>query len=483
MKRKAFLALGLAFLVATSPPWAATNLPDLGDASRDALSPIAERRLGEQIMRDLRWRDPAYLDDAEIEGYVNELGRKLVAASPEARQDFEFFAVRDSTLNAFALPGGFVGVHTGLILAAQSESELAGVLAHEIAHVTQHHIARLVGGQSQASLLTIAGLVLAALAARSNSQLSQAAIAASVAGSVQQQLNYTRDFEREADRIGFQILDGAGFDVSGMASFFERLQRFGRVYDNNAPAYLRTHPLTEERIADIENRRQEHRYRQVADSLGFVLVRAKLRANQGTPAEAVADFAEQLRTKSQLSEVAIRYGYAIALARARDFKEAEAHIVRLRALKVASPMIDNLAAELRVGQADPEGAIRLYRQAHVRFPSQRALSYGLAETLIANQRAAEAIDLIGQELLQAPADARLWGMQAKAYSSLGKRTLQHRAQAEVYALQGLLPAAVEQLELGRRAGDADFYEASALDARLRELRQRQLEEAKEQKKR
>ena len=239
------LSLALAF------PVHAVNLPDLGDVGASELSPAAERRLGDRIIQQIRWRDAAYLDDPEIEDYVNRLGRRLVAASDDPTRAFEFFVVRDPTLNAFALPGGYIGVHSGLILAAESESELASVLGHEIAHVTQRHIAQLFGKQSQASMVMLASLLVAILAARSSSQVSQAAIAAGQAGAIQSQLGYTRDFEREADRVGVATLEAAGFDVRGMPAFFERLQRNSRLYENNAPAYLRTHPLTTDRIDSV----------------------------------------------------------------------------------------------------------------------------------------------------------------------------------------------------------------------------------------
>src|ERR1041385_4802898 len=210
--------LGLALLAPQAP---AQTLPELGDTSGALLSPYLERRIGEQAMREIRLREPSFLDDPELTEYVNEVGGRIVAANHEARQDFEFFMVRDNTINAFAMPGGFVGVHTGLLLAAQTESELAGVLAHEVAHVTQHHLARLLGKQEQMTIPTLVAVVLGIMAARSRPDLAQAVIAGAGASGIQSQLNYTRDFEREADRIGFQFLRQAGFDCGGMGPFFE----------------------------------------------------------------------------------------------------------------------------------------------------------------------------------------------------------------------------------------------------------------------
>jgi len=456
----------------------ADGLPDLGESSAADLSPQMERRIGESIVRDFRLHDTAYVDDPEILGYLNDIGQRLAAHAPEPRHDLQFFAVKDPTLNAFALPGGFIGVHTGLLLAAQNESELAAVLSHEIAHVEQRHIARMVGKQGQANLTSLAALVVAILAARSNAQVAQAAMATGQAVNMQSQLNYTREFEREADRIGMQILESSGYSVQGMVSFFLRLQQFGRLYENNAPAYLRTHPLTTERIADMENRAATLPQRQVPDSLDFQLVRAKLRSEQGVPADAITDFSAQLRQKRYSSEIAARYGLARAQLRAKDYAAAAREVAALRQLKANSPMIETLAAEVQIGSGDVSAALKTYRDARARFPENKALMYGAIDAQLLAGQPAQARQDAADELRTFPDDASLWALQAKAYAALGKRLQQHRSQAEVYALQGQYQAAIEQLQIAQKAGDADFYEQSAVDARLRELKRRQLEEDK-----
>ncbi|MBI2315598.1 MAG: M48 family metallopeptidase, partial [Betaproteobacteria bacterium] len=438
-------------------PALAQNLPELGDASAAALSPQVERRIGEEAMRDIRLRDPNFLDDPEVTTYINTLGARLVAAVPEARQDFEFFLVRDTSVNAFAMPGGFVGVHTGLVIAAQTESELASVLAHEVAHISQRHMARMLGKQDQLSIPTVAAVIVAVLAARSKSDVSSAAMAAATAGSLQAQLNYTREFEREADRIGFQILQRSGWDVQGMPSFFERLQKFGRLYDNNAPAYLRTHPLTSERIADMQNRAQSAAYRQLADSVEFRLVRAKLRAEQGTPGEALALFEEQVRSRRYSDEAAARYGLATALERAKAFARAQAELPALRALTGSHPMVELLAARIKAGSGDVKGARELVGAASLRHAGYRPLRYAELQYLQALGQHREAIAALADLGKLYPRDPRLWNLRAKSYAAMGKRLLQHQALAEVYYLQGTLPAAVEQLQLAQRSGDGDFY--------------------------
>jgi predicted Zn-dependent protease len=319
----------------------------------------------------------------------------------------------------------------------------------------------------------------AILAARSNSDVSQAAIVAGTAAGVQTMLNYSRDFEREADRLGIQTLERAGFDVRGMASFFERMQKFGRLYENNAPGYLRTHPLTVERISDMENRILQAQYRQVADSLEFQLVRAKLRAGTGDVRDAITDFETQLRERKYLSEASARYGLAVSQMRARNFAVVERELAELRRLKAASPMIDTLATDARKAQGDLAGALKLYREARSRHPRNKALLYGQIDALLAAGQPHEALKVASEELQLTPSDAPLHGLQAKSYAALGKRLQQHRAQAELYVLQGQLVAAVQQLELAQKSGDGDFFEHSQVDARLRELRARQAEEAKQ----
>lgn len=470
-----FLALLLSLALAF--PAQAFDLPDLGDVAASEFSPAQERRIGAEIIREIRWRDAAYLDDLEVEEYVNRLGRRLVAVSNNPQQSFDFFVVKDATLNAFALPGGYIGVHTGLILAAESESELASVLGHEIAHVTQRHIAQIVGKQSQAGMLMLASLLVAILAARSNSQVSEAAIAAGQAGALQSQLGYSRDFEREADRVGLQTLDQAGFDVRGMPSFFERLQRAGRLYENNAPAYLRTHPLTTERIADMENRAASMRYRQVLDSADFGYVRAKLRVLAVPPVDAVRDFEE--RAARMPDDAATRYGLARALLRAGRLDEAKVRIDQLRRSAEPSPFVDTLSAELAMARRDYRSALAQLESAVKRFPASQSLRYALADAQIIGGQPALAAEGVRQALQTRGEDIRLWQLLSRANAALGKRTAQHRAQAEVYALQGGYRAAVEQLEIARKAGDGDFYDLSAVDARLREMRALVREELRE----
>jgi predicted Zn-dependent protease len=452
-------------------------LPDLGGGDT-VLSPQLERRVGESIMREIRFRDPTYLDDPEINDYLTALGSRLAGA----RQDFEFFGIRDSSINAFALPGGFIAVHTGLISTAETESELASVLAHEVSHVTQRHIARMLSQQQQMQVPMMVALAAAILLGRSRPDLAIGAAAGAQAAGVQASLAYSRDFEREADRIGIQRLDDAGFDAHAMAAFFERMQRSSRVSeDSTMPGYFRTHPVTSERIADVQNKAAAMPYRQHADTPEFQLVRAKIRADAGEARDAVAAFQSLLREHRYASEAAAHYGLALALLRMGKAREAQAELEQLRALGGASPMIEILDARIKQASRDVAGATGVLAKALERYPYSRAVAYAYISMLQETGKNDEALVVLREALSKFPRDARLYGLQAKTYATLGKRLLQHQAQGELYVLQGSLPAAIEQMTLARSAGDGDFYQLSMVDARLKELRAQYTQELKEAK--
>lgn len=463
-----------ALLVMTAlamPLAGASELPDLGDASRAVLSAPQERQLGVAVMREVR-ADRAYADDAESNAYLDTLGYRLASSSPDARIGFEFFLMQDPTINAFALPGGFIGVHSGLIIAAQTESELASVLAHEIAHVTQGHIARLVAGQQQAQLGSLVAMGIALLAARSNPQAAPGLLVGAQAAAIQAQLNFTRDMERDADRVGLTILERAGFDTRAMASFFERLQRSTRVADSTLPAYLRTHPVTTERIADALNRVEGQPYRQVREDPDFQMLRARLRALDGSPVEAVRFFDAGLRQRTYASEAAQRYGLVLALARNREFARARRELVSLQAIAPGRAMVAALEGDVLVAAGELDAALAYYPRALAEHPRYRPLVYDHAELLLRARQPDGVLALTREQLQLHPNDYRLHALQARAHGLSGRVLAQNRAQAEASLLLGNLPRAVEQLQAGLKAGDGDFFELSAAEARLRELRAR-----------
>ncbi len=460
----------------------AQALPNLGGTDGEELSPLMERRLGEQVMTSIR-RDRDYLDDAVTLDFLNQFGGILLASSPEARgdagYDFFFFAVRDPSLNAFALPGGFIGVHTGLVLAAQSESELASVLAHEIGHVSQRHIARMIGNQKQDALLPLAGLLVGLLAARTSPDLAGAAMLGGTGLAAQRQLSFGRDAEREADRLGLSLLNNSGFEVGGMVNFFGRLQAASRSRNDNLPSYLRSHPLTTERIADIEARIRNLPYRQRADSLDFLLVKARLRVLQDdTPQgwrDATTVFNEQLRQGTRMQVLGAKYGLAMIALRQSDsarakglLEEIEAEVQRKPALPETS-VIRSLQIDQKLAARDANGAFAIASEARLRFPLSRAMAMQYADCLLAKGDKEAAVAFLRDQAQLYRQDAGVQRALARAYAELGKKALQHMALAEYYALSGALPAALEQLRIARGSSDASFYDQAVIDAREREL--------------
>jgi predicted Zn-dependent protease len=474
-------ALLMAAMLTVSPIAAAQqNLPDLGDPSQVAMSAPQERKVGEGVMRNIR-SSGAYLNDPEVNGYLNELGNRLVGAIPGAPFDFEFFAIADPAINAFALPGGFIGVHTGLILLTQSESELASVLGHEITHVTQHHIARSIGNQRDALLLMIAALAAAVLASQSHSSssgdMTQAAIAGSQALAIQSQINFTRQNEEEADRLGFERTYAAGFDPSAMATFFGRLQRAATWFEGDSPSYLHDHPETYQRIAEAQARAFTKPVRQVPDSLDFQMVRALLKSYEGTPQAAVFFFDDALAEKKYNNEIAAHYGLVASLLRAQNFKRAQTELATLEKLAPPHPMIDAMAGQVLMQSGQLTQAISRYQAALTRYPEKKQLIYDYPEALLKHDEAAKAAAFLSQQLIRYPSDGQLHQIAARIYAALGKPMLEHQHQAEYYAWLGNLQGAITQFELATKARDADFFQSSVVESRLRQLRN-ELEEQK-----
>ena len=460
----------------------AQALPNLGGSDGEELSPLMERKLGEQVMINIR-RDPDYVDDPVTLDFLNQFGGSLLSATPDARgdagYDYFFFAVRDPSLNAFALPGGFIGVHTGLVLAAQTESELASVLAHEIGHVSQRHIARMIGAQKKDSLLPMVGLLVAALAARSSPDLAAAAMMGGSGLAAQRQLSFGRDAEREADRIGVSILNGGGFELNGMVSFFGRLQAAGRNRSDRLPSYLLTHPLTTERMADVDARIRTMPYRQRVDSIDFAFLKARLRVLQDDTPQGLRDaatvFGEQLKQGARAQALGARYGLAMIALRSRDVARAQTLVDEIRAeveRKPAyplSPVLKSLDIDVQMAAKRPVQALELASEGRLRFPLSRALSMQYSDALLANGKKDEAVAFLRDQAQLYRQDAGVQRALARAYAETGRQAQQHMALAEYYALTGALPSALEQLRIARSAPDASFYDQAIIDAREREL--------------
>ncbi len=462
------LSLLLALLLSAAS--FADDLPDLGDSSATVLSPLQEQRIAEQIMRDVYRSTDDVVQDPEVNDYVQALGNKLAASAPDKQQQFKFFVVKDSTINAFAMPGGVIGVHTGLIIAANNESEVAGVLGHEIGHVVQHHMARMLAQQKQDSIISMATIALAILAARASPQLGSGALTAATAGGVQKQLDYTREHEREADRVGMKIIADAGFDTHAMGTFFETLQKGSRFSEGAAPAFLRTHPLTSERIADVRGREGNANYKLIPYSPDFDYIRAKLIASLGTPKQAIEVFQGNIQQRRFTSEAAQHYGLAEAYVRNMDWQGAHNELDWLK--KNANPHVyfASLAASIETARNRPDLAGPLLAAGLQDYPGSRALIFAYAEHFLKLGQTDKALKLLAEKHSMYPDDPNFYQLSAKAYAMQGKRLLSFQAQGESYMRQYNLQGAIEQMELATKAGDGDFYQQSIVEARLNQLK-------------
>jgi predicted Zn-dependent protease len=374
------------------------------------------------------------------------------------------------------MPGGVVGVHTGLIMAAANESELASVLGHEIGHVTQHHMARMLAKQKTDTFKNIAGIAVALLMARANPQLASGAMTASTAAGVQRELDYTREHEREADRVGLSIMQKSGFDPRAMPAFFNTLQRGSRFADGNAPSFLRTHPLTAERIADVSNRVENLPYKQVTDSLDFQFVRSKLRVSSSSAQMAIDQFSDNIKEGHFASETAEHYGLALALVKKNDLVNAGKELQWLKQHVTKNAFVENLAARFEVARNNPQSAGKVYELGIKTYPNNRALIYGYVEHYLAINQSNKAITLLQEKQKIYPADSYMYSMLSKAYAMQGKDLLKFQTQGEAYFRQYNLDKAIEQMELAVQSKDGTFYEKSIAEARLKELkRQREIE--------
>jgi predicted Zn-dependent protease len=443
------------------------NLPDLGDASSAVISPSQERKLGEDFMRKAR-RSLAFVDDPEVTTYIQNLGQRLVARSDNPGMGFRFFVVSDPTINAFAIPGGFIGVHTGLMLATEDEAELASVLAHEIAHITQKHIPRMLA-EEQHTLPAMAALLAAALLAGRG---GEAAIALASATVAQKSINFTRTSEEEADRIGIRLLADTGFDARAMPAFFERMQKMNRLNETNLPEFLATHPVTTARIADSRARAEQYTYRQVPDTLDFQLVRSKLRAAApGDPADLVRAFAANVAEGKTANLDAERYAYALALMRAQRYDTARNEVQKLVDRSPANLFYRILQAEAEMAAGHSDLGLQYYAGAYKRSASYYPLAIDYARALVRTKRAREAEPIIRATLEQRPDDPALYELLSQAADANGKIPESHQALAENYYLRGNPNAAIEQLQLASRHAGNNFYLQSSVEARIQAIKE------------
>ncbi|HYE36566.1 M48 family metalloprotease [Methylocaldum sp.] len=464
------LILSLGSL-ALQPALAQNNieLPDIGDSTGTLMTPQQERELGEAFYRKLH----SQLDisqDPEVNDYIQSIGQKLAASSDTPAQTFHFFVVGEPAINAFAGPGGYIGVNSGLILTSEAESELASVLAHEIAHVTQRHLLQTFQAAGRLSLPTAAAMLAAVLLGAKSGQLGQAALIAAQAASLQYQINFTRDNEAEADRVGMQILSKSDFDPRAMPTFFERMQQSTRFAGRQLPEFLLTHPVTVSRISDTRGRAEQFAYRQYPDSFAYQIVRAKLRVQTAANPRSALDYFKAVSGQgTKLQQDVSAYGLALALianTRARDAKPI------LQKLMDAYPDQSHFVNALATAELETKSyprAIQLYETALQRFPDNRALTLNYVRALLTTRKAQQARKLLQEYARRHPPTPEVYNLMAQAYSQLGNDAESHRYVAESYYASGQNRAAILQLRLAKKTAGDNFYLNSVIEERLKQL--------------
>ncbi len=515
---------------AAQTPGTSPRLPTLGDGGE--MSASAERRLGDGIARAL-YRDPDYIDDPQLHEYVQSIWQALLASarakgevSPELdeRFAFELFLGRDRTVNAFALPGGFMGVNLGLIGVVTTPDELASVLAHELSHITQRHIARLIGQEERMTPLLIGAMVLGVLAASKNPEAAQAVALGGQALAVQTQLNFSRDMEREADRVGLGLMAPAGFSPRGFVSMFDKLQRANRINDNGSWPYLRSHPLTTQRIADMQSRQRDQPPVLLADQGDFTLAahgllaaRARVLSRPGV--DVLRQWSQEpdgigFAEQDALARAPVLYAAALAASELDDFSLARRWLDALKPLVAKDPaatrQVRLLDADLALHAKQPALALSalsaikaskaskasnasnavnagnavnavnavnatnaLAPQAEGN-PTRRPELLLRAQALLALGRPQEASGDLQSWVALHPRDATAWQALASNWQALGQVLRAVRAEGEARVAQYDYAAAADRFKAGQALAaksvtSADYVEASIIDTRLREV--------------
>lgn len=466
-----FLCLLTAFFISTPPLTFADNtLPDIGTAGVSALSIDQEIAYGGAFMRMARAGLPI-VDDPVLNEYINDLGSRLVNQAENVRFPFTFFFVKDDSINAAAFLGGKVKVHTGLLLYTENENELAGVLAHEISHVTQRHIARYMEDNSKSTPLSIAGLVGSIALAMVNPTAGIAALNATVGLTIQNSINFTRENEYEADRIGIGLLYRAGFDPNGMVSFFQKLNEQSR-YATSVPEMLLTHPLTEKRIAEAKNRANSFHVRKVASSLDFYLAKSRIEVLYSplTAESRLAFYQEQLGKLKPKSNAWLAADYGKALALMNLHREAEALPVMNELLKIQP---DNLffndsLTDLQISMKAYDAAIHRLTTMQKESSDNPVVIMNLANAYLKADQPEKTIQVLDEFTRNNKESTTAWELISEAYQRTNNLPGYYQAQAEYNALLDKFEQAKEQLHMAR-ANTSDAYSQARIDARIAEL--------------
>jgi predicted Zn-dependent protease len=482
-RSRPLLILALAALTALASARApaqgnAIDLPNIGSAANSALTLGDEYRIGLMVVRGLR-EQGLILEDPEVTDYIQNVGSRIASQASDSEQRFHFFVVREGDINAFALPGGFIGVNYGLITATANEAQLASVLAHEIAHVTQRHIARSIQARGRQGMASAAALLAAVLVgmATGSSDAIQAGIAISQGTAAQQQINFTRANEYEADRIGIGFLAAAGYDPNAMPDFFETLGRRAGLAGAQVPEFLRTHPVTTNRIAESRDRAAQLAPKVTPESPSYAFVRERVRVLGASNDSDLRTYYAALTDRAPLNP-AQRYGQALAQLRAGERDQAASTLIELAAAQPESPLLQAALGQALFAAGQLDLARTSLEKALQVAPRNIPLTIRYAEVLMQSGQSKEAHRVLLDLFNNVPPTPEQIRLTAVAASGAGDTADAHHYMAEYHIANGDLPLAVKQLELAIAHPDISGVQRARFEARSKEVRDALIESGK-----
>ncbi|WP_299998043.1 M48 family metallopeptidase [uncultured Cedecea sp.] len=474
LKKKLITALMFASLAGNLPATAADfndQLPDIGTTAGSTLSIGQEMQMGDYYVRQLRGSAPL-INDPLLNQYINQLGTRLVSHAYSVKTPFQFYLINNDDINAFAFFGGNVVLHSALFRYADNESQLASVLAHEISHVTQRHLARAMEDQQRKAPLTWVGALGSILLAMASPQAGMAALSGTMAGTQQSMISFTQQNEQEADRIGLQVLQRAGFDPQAMPSFFEKLLDQSR-YSTRPPEMLLTHPLPESRLSDARNRANQMRSVVVQSSENFYLAKARVLGMYNTGRNQLSDDLLNSWSKGNIREQnAAQYGKALLAMNDKKWDKARNLLKPLLTAQPTNPWFIDLATDIDIGQHKTAEAVNRLKNAPG-LKNNPVLQINLANAYVENSQPAEAVTILNRYTFAHPNDPNGWDLLAHAQASLGHRDQELAARAELLAINGQLDQAITMLGGASRQVKLGSLQQARYDARIDQLRQLQ----------
>lgn len=448
------------------------NLPDIGTAAVATLSIGQEIEMGDYYTRMLQASTPI-IEDPMINEYINSLGNKLVAKADSVQTPFHFYVMKSNVLNAFAYFGGNVVIHSKLIIDTDTESELASVMAHEIGHVTQRHLARAMEARSQNSPYIWGATLGAILLALANPDAGMAAITGTMAGSAQSQISFTQSNEQEADRVGIRTLTRAGFDPHASANFLQKLADETR-FMSKPPEMLLTHPLPDSRLSDIRNRSNQFAPKSVASSLNYYLAKARLVILLGNNKNAMQLLIQDYQKRNNpQTQIALIYADALWDLKMAKLTSAKNKLQPLLNSEPNNPWFVDLMTDIDLESDNSSAAIERITKALKTYPNNKSLQINLANSYIAAKQNTKAISLLHRYTLKNADDIVGWELLELAYKGQRQRAQEMSARAEILALQGQFDQAIRLLQNAKNITQGNAMSNARIDARISELQQLQ----------